>query len=63
MSEAEILQFPKPATKLKVVSKCSFCGKTLIKGNYVQEEETAPAICFDCVKICSVLLGDKDVTD
>ena len=60
MSDAEILQFPKPTTKLKVISKCSFCGKTLIKGKYLQAAETDPAICFDCVKICAELMGEKN---
>lgn len=55
--EAEIINFPQQGTKMKVIDTCSFCKKKLIKGKYMQESETSPAICFACVKVCSSLMG------
>lgn len=57
--EAEIIHFPQAGKKLKVVDTCSFCKKKLIKGKYIQSNETEPAICFECVAVCSGLLGDS----
>lgn len=58
VNDAEVIQFPKPQPKAKIVTKCAFCQKPLIKGKHVQSEETDPAICFDCIKVCSGLIGE-----
>lgn len=56
VKEAEVINFPSPHQKKKIVTKCAFCQKPLIKGKHVQSEETEPGICFDCIKVCSGLI-------
>lgn len=51
---AEIITFVK---EKKVLGKCSFCQKPLIKGKFVREEDNKPAICFECIVECAKIIN------
>lgn len=44
----------------EIVDKCSFCKKPIVRGKTIQESNTSPAICFDCVGRCNELLGETN---
>lgn len=55
---AKVLHFKIP--KKIVITKCSFCGGTLVKGKFIQSNETSPAICLQCVTICTDILKNDE---
>ncbi len=43
-----------------IVTNCSFCNQPLVIGKYVQDQDTTrPAICFECVESCNIILKEK----
>jgi formylmethanofuran dehydrogenase subunit E len=51
--KADVIQFVRKI-EVPAPTKCSFCGKDLVKGKHVATDDKA--ICFDCVKTCTELM-------
>jgi hypothetical protein len=50
---ADVIQFVRKVD-VPAPTKCSFCGKDLVKGQHITNE--TKSICFECVKTCTELM-------